>query len=58
MQAIAEVETRVAVVECSLNDIQNDGPWEKGEVLTESVDALQRLHFAQHKININLSVTT
>jgi hypothetical protein len=43
MQAIAEVESRVAVVECTLSDIQNGGPSEKAEIdsLTENVDALQ-----------------
>ncbi|KAG0553581.1 hypothetical protein KC19_12G022600 [Ceratodon purpureus] len=43
-QAIAEVENRVAVVECTLSDIQNGGQSsEKGvSTLTESVDELQR----------------
>lgn len=49
MQAIAEVESRVAVVESTLSDIQNGSQSEKREIigtLTENVDGLQRLNSA------------
>jgi len=46
MQAIAEVETRVAVVESTICDIQNGERLEKVEIeaLNGSVGALQRLY--------------
>lgn len=43
-QSIAEVETRIAVVECTLSDIQHDEQSQKAELgmLAGSVDVLQR----------------
>lgn len=44
MQAIAEMESRVAVAECTLSDIQNGGMSERADIesMTENVEALQR----------------
>lgn len=55
MQAIAEVETRVAVMESTLCDIQNGASSEKPEIigaLNESIDALQRLYSDPYQLKL------